>query len=111
MLTQKERGSLLQNSLFKGFSEDTLDRLLERLAVRTVTMPKNTVLWSMGERVSCAGIVLSGRVEAWRYTADGQASFSAAHEAGCLFGDVCENGRQPCGASHGKARQDPVFFA
>ena len=25
--------------------------------------------------------------------------------------DVCENGRQPCGASHGKARQDPVFFA
>ena len=93
MLTQKERESLLQNSLFKGFSEDTLDRLLERLAVRTVTMPKNTVLWSMGERVSCAGIVLSGRVEAWRYTADGQASFSAAHEAGCLFGDVLMSAR------------------
>ena len=47
----------------------------------------------MGERVSCAGIVLSGRVEAWRYTADGQASFSAAHEAGCLFGDVLMSAR------------------
>ena len=47
----------------------------------------------MGDRVERAGIVLSGRVEAWRYTADGQACLSAVHEAGGLFGDVLMSAR------------------
>ena len=47
----------------------------------------------MGERVDHAGIVLSGRVDAWRYTPDGQESLSAVHEAGGLFGDVLMSAR------------------
>ena len=47
----------------------------------------------MGDRVERAGVVLSGRVEAWRYTADGQACLSAVHEAGGLFGDVLMSAR------------------
>ena len=37
--------------------------------------------------------MLSGRVEAWRYTADGQACLSAVHETGGLFGDVLMSAR------------------
>ncbi|MBS1408443.1 MAG: cyclic nucleotide-binding domain-containing protein, partial [Oscillospiraceae bacterium] len=88
MLTSAERVCLLENRLFRGFLPAELDGLLESLSARAVSLPGNCVLWSMGDRVERAGIVLSGRVEAWRYTADGQACLSAVHEAGGLFGDV-----------------------
>ena len=88
-----ERACLLKNRLFAGFSAAELDELLEKLSARTVSLPKNSVLWGMGERVTSAGLVLSGRVEAWRYTESGQASLSAVHEAGGLFGDVLMSAR------------------
>lgn len=93
MLTSAERVCLLENRLFRGFLPAELDGLLESLSARTVSLPGNCVLWSMGDRVERAGIVLSGRVEAWRYTQDGQESLSAVHEAGGLFGDVLMSAR------------------
>ena len=93
MLTSAERVCLLENRLFRGFLPAELDGLLESLSARAVSLPGNCVLWSMGDRVERAGIVLSGRVEAWRYTADGQACLSAVHEAGGLFGDVLMSAR------------------
>ena len=57
-----ERACLLKNRLFQGFSGEELDMLLEKLSARTVSLPKNSVLWGMGERVTSAGLVLSGRV-------------------------------------------------
>ena len=47
----------------------------------------------MGEKVENAGIVLSGRVEAWQYTQDGQENLAVVHEAGGLFGDVLMSAR------------------
>lgn len=93
MLTSAERVCLLENRLFRGFLPAELDGLLESLSARTVSLPGNCVLWSMGDRVERAGVVLSGRVEAWRYTQDGQESLSAVHEAGGLFGDVLMSAR------------------
>ena len=93
MISSAERACLLKNRLFQGFSGEELDELLEKLSARVLPLPKNSVLWGMGERVERAGLVLSGRVEAWRYTADGQASLSAVHEAGGLFGDVLMSAR------------------
>ena len=93
MLTSAERVCLLENRLFRGFLPAELDGLLESLSARAVSLPGNCVLWSMGDRVERAGIVLSGRVEAWRYTQDGQESLSAVHEAGGLFGDVLMSAR------------------
>lgn len=93
MLTSAERVCLLENRLFRGFLPAELDGLLESLSARAVSLPGNCVLWSMGDRVERAGIVLSGHVEAWRYTADGQACLSAVHEAGGLFGDVLMSAR------------------
>lgn len=93
MLTMEQRDCLLQNRLFKGFSARVLDGLLEKLSAHTVRLPGDSVLWGMGERVRHAGIVLSGRVEAWCYTVDGQAGLAAIHEAGGLFGDVLMSAR------------------
>lgn len=93
MISPAERACLLKNRLFAGFSAAELDELLKKLSARAVSLPKNSVLWGMGERVTSAGLVLSGRVEAWRYTESGQASLSAVHEAGGLFGDVLMSAR------------------
>ena len=93
MLTDEEKKLLLQNRLFAGLPAERLRGLLQRLSARTACFGKNSVIWGMGERVDRAGIVLSGRVEAWRYTPDGQESLSAIHETGGLFGDVLMSAR------------------
>ena len=93
MLTDEEKRILLQNRLFAELPAERLDRLLQKLSSRTACFGKNSVIWGMGERIDHAGIVLSGRVEAWRYTQDGQESLSAVHEAGGLFGDVLMSAR------------------
>ena len=93
MLTDEEKKLLLQNRLFAGLPAERLSGLLQKLSARTACFGKNSVIWGMGERVDRAGIVLSGRVEAWRYTPDGQESLSAVHETGGLFGDVLMSAR------------------
>ena len=67
--------------------------LLEKMSARTSVFAKNSVIWGMGEKVENAGIVLSGRVEAWQYTQDGQENLAVVHEAGGLFGDVLMSAR------------------
>ena len=93
MLKDEEKRFLLQNRLFAELPAERLDGLLQKLAARTACFGKNSVIWGMGARVGRAGIVLSGRVEAWRYTQDGQESLSAVHETGGLFGDVLMSAR------------------
>ena len=93
MLTVEEQHRLMQNRLFAGISEAELEGMLKKLSAYTAFFSKNSVIWGMGERVELAGIVLSGRVEAWRYTSDGQANVSVVHEAGDLFGDVLMSAR------------------
>ena len=93
MLTRTEQNTLLQNRLFAGLSEAELSGLLEKLSARTTVFAKNSVIWGMGEKVESAGIVLSGCVEAWQYTQDGQESLVAVHGTGGLFGDVLMSAR------------------
>lgn len=93
MLTRTEQDTLLQNRLFAGLSEAELSGLLEKLSARTTVFAKNSVIWGMGEKVESAGIVLSGCVEAWQYTQDGQESLVAVHGTGGLFGDVLMSAR------------------
>ena len=64
-----------------------------KMSARTSVFAKNSVLWGMGEKVENAGIVLSGRIEAWQYTQDGQENLAVVHEAGGLFGDVLMSAR------------------
>lgn len=114
MLTRTEQSILMQNRLFAGLSEAELSGLLEKMSAHTSVFAKNSVLWGMGEKVENAGIVLSGRVEAWQYTQDGQENLAVVHEAGGLFGDVLmvrADGRQPGRAARGKGFQNPVLLS
>lgn len=88
MLTPQDLQILSATSLFSGFSEETLRALCASLCPSVAEFPAGRVLWRMGDRVTQAGVVLSGRVEAWQYSAAGQADLAAVHEAGGVFGDV-----------------------
>ena len=88
MISSHDLQILSSTSLFAGFSEDALRALCAALRPSVAELPRGRVLWRMGEQVTQAGIVLSGRVEAWHYTAAGQADLAAVHGAGGVFGDV-----------------------
>ena len=82
MISPHDLQILSSTSLFAGFSEDALRALCAALRPSVAELPRGRVLWRMGEQVTQAGIVLSGRVEAWHYTAAGQADLAAVHGAG-----------------------------
>ena len=88
MISSHDLQILSSTSLFAGFSEDALRALCAALRPSVAELPRGRVLWRMGEQVTQAGIVLSGRVEAWHYSASGHADLAAVHEAGGVFGDV-----------------------
>ena len=88
MISPHDLQILSSTSLFAGFSEDALRALCAALRPSVAELPRGRVLWRMGEQVTQAGIVLSGRVEAWHYSASGHADLAAVHEAGGVFGDV-----------------------
>ena len=88
MISPHDLQILSATSLFAGFSEEALRALCAALRPSVAELPRGRVLWRMGEQVTQAGIVLSGRVEAWHYTAAGQADLAAVHGAGGVFGDV-----------------------
>lgn len=73
MISPHDLQILSSTSLFAGFSEGALRALCAALRPSVAELPRGRVLWRMGEQVTQAGIVLSGRVEAWHYTAAGQA--------------------------------------
>ena len=88
MISPHDLQILSATSLFAGFSEEALRALCAALRPSVAELPRGRVLWRMGEQVTQAGIVLSGRVEAWHYSASGHADLAAVHEAGGVFGDV-----------------------
>ena len=88
MISSQDLQILSSTHLFSGFSEEALRALCAALRPSVAELPRGRVLWRMGERVTQAGVVLSGRVEAWHYTASGHADLAAVHEAGGVFGDV-----------------------
>ena len=73
MISSHDLQILSSTSLFAEFSEEALRALCAALRPSVAELPRGRVLWRMGEQVTQAGIVLSGRVEAWHYTAAGQA--------------------------------------
>ena len=88
MISSQDLQILSGTHLFSGFSEEALRALCAALRPSVAELLRGRVLWRMGEQVTQAGIVLSGRVEAWHYTASGHADLAAVHEAGGVFGDV-----------------------
>lgn len=112
MILSHDLQILSSTSLFAGFSEEALRVLCAALRPSVAELPRGRVLWRMGEQVTQAGIVLSGRVEAWHYTAAGQADLAAVHGAGRRIwrrAHVRADGRQPVELR--TAADSRVFFS
>ena len=74
--------------LFAGITPEEILLLCRTFGCYTRRYGAGELLWLRGDRVSAAGIVLSGCVQAERNGPDGTQHIVARHEAGALFGDV-----------------------
>lgn len=74
--------------LFAGIAEEEIPKLCSAFGCRTRRIEKGSLLWSAGERVTSAGIVLSGCIRAEQTDSNGTLRVIALHRAGALFGDV-----------------------
>ena len=90
---------LERTALFDGVSRREIEALCRALGCRRAYYEKGGVILKRGADVVCAGIVLSGAVQAERNGSDGSLRIVARHGAGALFGDVLNVSR---------ARHSPV---
>ena len=74
--------------IFSGLSRDEIAALCRAFSCHSAYYEKGSVIWHRDERVSSAGIVLRGCVQAERNGSDGTLRIVARHSAGALFGDV-----------------------
>ena len=74
--------------LFAGISPEEILPLCRTFGCYTRHYGAEELLWLRGDRVSAAGIVLSGSVQAERNAPDGTPHIVARHGVGALFGDV-----------------------
>lgn len=74
--------------IFDGIAKDEILPLCRLFGCCTRKYGTGAVLWSRGDRVSAAGIVLSGKVRAENNRMDGTQRIIAQHGTGALFGDV-----------------------
>ena len=74
--------------LFMGIEPSQIVPLCRTFGCYTRRYGAGELLWLRGDRVSAAGIVLSGCVQAERNGPDGSQYIVARHGAGALFGDV-----------------------
>ena len=75
-------------SLFAGIEVPKIVPLCRAFGCYTRRYGAGELLWLRGDRVSTAGIVLSGSVQAERNAPDGTQHIVARHGVGALFGDV-----------------------
>ena len=74
--------------LFAGIAREEILPLCRAFGCYTRRYGTGELLWLCGDRVSAAGIVLSGCVQAERNGQSGTQRIVARHGAGALFGDV-----------------------
>lgn len=85
----EEFAAILQKTaLFRGIEAEKIIQLCRDLGCYQRTYHKGNFLWQQGENVSCAGVVLSGSVQAEKSGADGSGIIAAHHGTGALFGDI-----------------------
>lgn len=84
---KKDISALKKCPLFMGISEDDLQPLMGCLDAKEITVVKNDVVFSVGDRPDYVGIVLSGSVHVVQEDYWGNRTILAAVEVGGLFGE------------------------
>ncbi len=85
----KKYYKILQNSLpFKDFSNDELEHIINLLKLSPTFYPKGSVIFSQGDTVTHAGVILQGAVIAESVSYSGERRIIQTHRTGALFGDI-----------------------
>ncbi len=85
----KKYYEILKASLpFKNFGTDELEYVIKRLTLSPVHFPKGAVIFSQGDTVTHAGVILEGAVIAESVSYSGERRIIQTHSEGALFGDV-----------------------
>ena len=79
---------LKRTPLFCGIEPEKIAGLCRDFGCFKRSYHKGNLLWQQGEEVRCAGVVLSGCVQAEKSTSDGSSVLVARHGVGSLFGDI-----------------------
>jgi CRP-like cAMP-binding protein len=104
--------SLLQNTrLFSGLSDKEIIGLMECLRCPHINYPHGGLVWRTGDKISRAGIVLCGSIQAETVTESGDLRIVASHGPGEIFGDVLMSaGESASPVDIVAARQTEILF-
>ena len=89
---------LLSASLFAGLSPDDVAAFLKEARCRLQSFPRGAILLSQGDSVTAAGVLLSGKIKAYRLDRQGEEHLQSVMGPGGMFGDILmatNNGRSP----------------
>ena len=90
--------ALLKASLFEGLEPADVAGFLKTARCRLETFPRGSIVLSQGDRVTAAGLLLSGKIKAYRLNRQGEENLQSVLGPGSMFGDMLmatDNGRSP----------------
>ena len=90
--------ALLSASLFAGLAPDDVAAFLQAARCRMQSFPRGTILLSQVDSVTAAGVLLSGKIKAYRLDRQGEEHLQSVMGPGGMFGDILmatNNGRSP----------------
>ena len=90
--------ALLSASLFAGLEPSAVAAFVKEARCRLQSFPRGTILLSQGDSVAAAGLLLSGKIKAYRLDRQGEEHLQNVLGPGSTFGDVLmatDKGRSP----------------
>ena len=90
--------ALLSASLFEGLEPAEVAGFLKTARCRMDSFPRGTILFSQGDSVTAAGLLLSGKIKAYRLNRQGEENLQSVLGPGSMFGDMLmatDNGKSP----------------
>lgn len=90
--------ALLKASLFEGLEPQAVAGFLKEARCRLGSFPRGAILLSQGDSVTAAGVLLSGKIKAYRLNRQGEENLQSVMGPGGMFGDMLmatDNGKSP----------------
>ena len=90
--------ALLGAPLFAGLTGDAVAAFLRAAPCRLDSFPRGAILLSQGDSVSAAGLLLSGKIKAYRLNRQGEENLQSVIGPGGMFGDMLmatDNSKSP----------------
>lgn len=90
--------ALLSASLFEGLEPAKVAEFLKAARCRMESFPRGTILLGQGDRVTAAGVLLAGKIKAYRLNRQGEENLQSVMGPGGMFGDMLmatDNGQSP----------------